>query len=153
MRIPQVTLAIAVITLAACNKKPEVAQVPTGGAAGMMGGTQMPMQGGQMPTQGMQVMTMMGAQLDSLGAMTPAQMITMMPAHQALASQMMSSMGSEMQGMKMQPGSGWMALSDSVRQDLTAMPGMSDGALQTRMQAYIGRMRRMMTMYQGMTAK
>lgn len=144
MRMLHLALAIVAVTSAACNKKPEAAQAPPAGVAGMMGGTQMPMQGTQM-------MSVMGAQLDSLGAMTPAQMTAMLPAHQALASQMMSSMSTGMQGMNMQPDSGWMAVSDSVTQDLTAMPGLSGSALQDHMQSHIGRMRRMMMMYQGMT--
>lgn len=143
MRILHLTLAIVAVTSAACGKKPDAAQAPVAGAAGMMGGT-------PMATQGTQLMATMGAQLDSLGAMTPAQMTAAMPGHQALTSQMMSMMSSGMQGMNMQPDSGWVALSDSVRQDLTAMPGMTDGALQSRMQSHIGRMHRMMTMYQGM---
>jgi hypothetical protein len=147
MRILPAALAVLLVTLTACEKKPEATQVPPSGATGMMGG------GPQMTMQGTQEMAMMGAQLDSLGAMAPAQMIAMMPAHQALATQMMGSMGAVMQGMNMQLDSGWVALSDSVRQDLTAMPGLSDGALQSRMQSHIGRMRRMMTMYQGMTRR
>ena len=143
MRILRIALAIVAVTSAACNKKPDAAQAPAAGAAGMMGGT-------AMAAQGTQLMATMGAQLDSLGAMTPGQMAAAMPAHQALASQMMSMMSTGMQGMNMQPDSGWVALSDSVSQDLTAMPGMTDGALQSRMQSHIGRMRRMMTMYQGM---
>jgi hypothetical protein len=145
MRILYVAPAVLFVALTACERKPEATQVPPPAATGMMGG------GPQMTMQGTQEMAMMGAQLDSLGAMTPAQMIAMMPAHQALTTQMMSSMGSVMQGMNMQLDSGWGALSDSVKQDLTAMPGLSDGALQSRMQSHIGRMRRMMTMYQGMT--
>jgi hypothetical protein len=143
MRILQVALAAVTVALAACNKKPEASQLPPAGATGMMGGPQMTMQATQQ-------MAMMGTQLDSLGAMTPAQMIAMMPAHQALSTQMMGSMGSVMQGMNMQLDSGWVALSDSVKQDFTTMPALSDGALQSRMQSHIGRMRRMMTMYQGM---
>ena len=146
MRILHAALAVVALTLAACSKKPEATQVPPAGATGMMGGSQMTM-------QGTQEMAMMGAQLDSLGTMTPAQMLAMMPAHHALATQMMGSMGSVMQGMNMQLDAGWVALSDSVQQDLTAMPGLSGGALQSRMESHIGRMRRMMTMYQGMTRK
>lgn len=143
MRSVHAILAMVVVSVAACNKKPDAAQAPAAGAAGMMGGTQMTM-------QGTHVMAMMSAQLDSLGAMTPAQMTSLLPVHQALTSQMMDSMSSDMQGMNMQPDSGWVPLSDSVRQDLTAMPGMTGGALETRMQSHIGRLRRMMTMYQGM---
>ncbi len=107
MRLLQIALAMAVVTTAACNTKPDAAQPPAAGPAGMMGGT-------PMAAQGTQLMATMGAQLDSLGAMTPAQMIAAMPGHQALASQMMSMMSAGMQGMNMRPDSGWVALSDSV---------------------------------------
>jgi len=127
MRSIHVALAFAAVTLAGCNSKPAAAQAP-----------------------GAEITATMGAQLDSLGAMTPAQMTAGLPAHQALASQMMTSMSTNMQGMRMQPNAGWMALTDSLRQDLTAMPSLNGGALESRMQSHIVRMRRMMTMYQGM---
>jgi len=143
MRNIHTVLAIVALTLAACNTKPEATQVPSAGAGGMMGGA-------QMTAQEPEMVNLMSAQLDSLATMTPAQITAMMPAHEALASRMTGMMGSGMEGMNMQRDSGWMALNDSVQQDLTAMPGMSGDALQVRMQAHIGRMRRMMTMYQGM---
>ena len=143
MRAIHGALVMAVVILAACGKKPEAAQVPAADTAGTMGGTQMAM-------QGMQMMPMMTAHLDSVGGMAPAQMAAMMPAHQDLASRMMDAMGADMRGMNMQPDAAWAALSDSVRQDLAAMPGLSGGTLQGRMQVHIGRMRRMMTMHEGM---
>ncbi|TFG44684.1 MAG: hypothetical protein E4H41_07060 [Gemmatimonadales bacterium] len=143
MRNFHIALVVVGVTVAGCNKQPEPAHMPAAGGGAMMGGTQMPM-------QGTQLMTTMGGQLDSLATMTPAQMAAVMPAHEALTSQMMGTMDSGMQGMNMQRDSGWMALNDSVRQDLATMPDLSGAALQVRMQAHIGRMRRMMTMYQGM---
>ncbi|HMU61206.1 MAG TPA: hypothetical protein PKA66_05440 [Gemmatimonadales bacterium] len=103
-----------------------------------------------MTAQEPDMVNLMSAQLDSLAIMTPAQMTAMMTAHDAQVSQMMDMMGSAMQGMNMRRDAGWMALNDSVQQDLTTMPALSGDALQARMQAHIGRMRRMMTMYQGM---
>jgi hypothetical protein len=143
MRDTQMALAIVMVTLAACGKKPEAAQVPAADTTGMMGGTQMAL-------QGMQMMPLMGAHLDSIGAMAPAQMAAVMAAHQDLASRMMDAMGADMRGMNMKPDSAWAALSDSLRQDLAELPGLSGGALQGRMQTHIARMRRMMTMHQGM---
>ena len=143
MRASHGALVMAVVVLAACGKKPEAAQVPAADTAGKMGGTPMVM-------QGMQMMPMMSAHLDSLGAVTPIQMAAMMPAHQDLASRMMDAMGADMRGMNMQPDAAWAALSDSVRQDLAAMPGLSGGTLQGRMQAHVGRMRRMMTTHEAM---
>lgn len=136
-------LVMAVVSLVACGKKPDAAQLPAADSAGMMGGMQMAM-------QGMQMMPMVGAHLDSLGAMAPERMTAMMAAHLDLASRMMDAMGADMRGMNMKPDSAWAALSDSVRQDLAALPGLAGGALQDRMQAHSGRIRQMMTMHQGM---
>ena len=136
-------LTIAMITLAACGKKPEVARAPAADSAGTMGGMQMSM-------QGMTMMPLMRAHLDSLGVLPPAGMVAMMAAHQDLASRMMDAMGADMRGMNMTPDAAWGALTDSLRQDLADLPGLSAGALTPRMQAHIGRMRRMMTMHEGM---
>ncbi|MDZ4862259.1 MAG: hypothetical protein SGJ01_02340 [Gemmatimonadota bacterium] len=74
----------------------------------------------------------------------------MIAAHQDMASRMMDAMGADMRGMNMTPDSAWAALTDSVRQDLADLPGLSAGALTSRMPAHIGRMRRMMALHEGM---
>lgn len=143
MRAIHVALAIAMVTLAGCGKKQEAAQPPVADTAGKGGGMQMAM-------QGMQMMPLVRAHLDSLGAMQAAQMAVAMAAHQDLASRVMDAMGADMRGMSMKPDSAWAALSDSLRQDLAELPGLSGGALQGRMQVHIARMRRMLTMHEGM---
>jgi len=142
MRTFHLISAMAIVTLAACGKKQEAAQA-VGDTAGKMGGMQMTM-------QGMQMMPLMRAHLDSLAAMQPAQMAAAMAAHQDLASRIMDAMGADMRGMNMKPDSAWTALSDSLRQDLADLPGLSGTALSTRMQAHTERMRRMMAMHEGM---
>ena len=135
-------LAVGVLALTACGKKPEAVQVPaadTAATAGM-----------QMAMQGMQMLPMMTAHLDSVGGMAPAQLAALMTAHQDLASRMMDAMGADMRGMNMAPDAAWTALGDSVRQDLAELPGLSGGVLQNRMQAHLDRMRRMMTLHEGM---
>ena len=92
----------------------------------------------------------MRVHLDSIGSLQSTQMVTMMPAHQALASQMMDAMGADMRGRNMQPDAAWTALADSVRHDLTDLPGLSGEGLTTRMQAHVARMQRMMGMHEGM---
>ena len=143
MRISHGILAVAMVTLAACGKKPDAAQVPATDPPEKMGGM-------QMGVQGMQLIPLMRAHLDSLAAMPPAQMAAMMPAHQDLASRMMDAMGADMRGMNMKPDSAWAALSDSLRQDLGDLAGLSGAALRSRMQAHIGRMQRMLAMHEGM---
>lgn len=135
--------ALVLVTLVGCGKKPEAAKPPAADTAGTMSGM-------QMSPQGMQMMPAMRAHLDSLGAMPPDQMATMMATHQDLASRMMDAMGADMRGMNMKPDSAWAALSDSLRQDLAELPGLSGAPLSSRMQAHIGRMRRMMAMHEGM---
>ncbi len=142
MRGIQRVLAVGVIALTTCGKKPEAVQVPAADTVAI-GGMQMAM-------QGMQMMPMMTAHLDSLGGMAPAQMAAMMTAHQDVAARMMDAMGADMRGMNMTPDAAWTALGDSVRQDLAELPGLSGGTLQSRMQAHLGRMRRMMTLHEGM---
>ncbi len=142
MRVLHGALAIAMVTLAGCGKKPEAAQA----AADTAGKTA----GMQMATQGMQMMPLMRAHLDSLGSMQPAQMAAMMAAHEDLASRMMDAMGVDMRGMNMKPDSAWAALSDSLGQDLADLPGLSGASLKSRMQAHIGRMQRMMARHEGM---
>jgi hypothetical protein len=141
MRMMHWKLALATGILASCGRKPEPAQTPAD-TAGQASGMQMNM-------QGMQMMPMMRAQLDSMAAMRPEQMAAMMAAHQDRASRMMDAMGADMRGMNMAPDSAWTALSDSLRQDLAALPGLSGEPLRSRMEAHLGRMRRLMAMHQG----
>lgn len=103
-----------------------------------------------MAMQGLQMMPAMQAHLDSMAAMTPAQMTAAMAVHQDLASRMMDAMGADMRGMNMQPDSAWSALGDSLRQDLAELPALSGPALKVRMDAHAGRLKRMMTMHEQM---
>lgn len=134
--------AAAIVTLSACGRKPDAAQTPadTAGQAGEM----------QMSMQGMQMMPMMQAHLDSMAAMRPEQMVAMMTSHQDMASRMMDAMGGDMRGMNMQPDAAWTALADSLRQDLAELPSLTGAPLTNRMEAHLGRMRRMMAMHRTM---
>ena len=131
----------AIVMLAACGKTPESAQNPGADSAGAMGG---------MTMQGMQMMPGMQAHLDSMAAMRPEEMAAMMARYQDRASRMMDAMGADMRGMNMQPDSAWTVLADSLRQDMAELPSLSGGALKTRMEAHIARMRRLMAMHQEM---
>lgn len=143
MRAFHWTLMTALMTLAACGNREEAARTPAADTGGQMGGMHMSM-------QGMQMMPMMRAHCDSLAAMGPEQMAAIMAAHQDLASRMMDAMGADMRQMNMQPDATWTALSDSLRQDLAELPALSGDTLENRMQAHIGRMRRLMDLHQQM---
>ena len=60
---------------------------------------------------------------------------------------MLDAMGSDMAMMGMQPGSAWAGLADSVRRDLADLPSLTGRALTTRVQAHIGRVRRLLDMH------
>ncbi|MEP7325594.1 MAG: hypothetical protein ABI836_06575 [Gemmatimonadota bacterium] len=145
MRITYYLLLLASFTLAGCGKKPDAAppaQNDTAAAATMSGM--------QMGMKGMEMVPAMRAHLDSLAAMTPDQMAAGLAAHEDLASRAMDAMGADMRGMNMTPDPTWTVLADSLRQDLGELPALSGSALKDRMQAHIGRMRRMMVMHEGM---
>jgi len=134
MKRPIMLLAIAVIGLAACREKPAVDQQTN---AGMQ----------SMKMKADSLMPMMRAHLDSLAERLSPEMIA---AHDAMASQMLDAMGSDMRMMGMQADSAWAALTDSVRQDLAALPSLSGRALEARLTAHQARMRRRMDMHSAM---
>ena len=103
--------------------------------------------------QGMGMMSMMRAHMDSMQRMSPAQMQAMMAMHQDMMARMMDTMGGDMRGMHMEPDAAWSALSDSVRQDLAELPGLSGKALETRMRAHAQRVRRLLAQHEKMMGK
>ena len=143
MRSMNAVLILAAVALTACEKKPEVVQTPAADSTATMNTP-------PAPSAGPAMMSQMRAHLDSVGAMDAAQMAAAMPAHEAFAARMLDAMGADMQGRSMMADSAWTALSDSLRTDLTDMPGLSGTALKTRMEGHIGRMQRIMTMNHGM---
>src|SRR5437879_13123631 len=48
------------------------------------------------------------------------------------------------------PDPAWTALTDSIKRDLADLPTVSGRALDARLKAHIGRMRRLMAMHEGM---
>lgn len=103
-----------------------------------------------MPMQGMPMMSGMRAHMDSMKGMSPEQMQAMMPRHQAMMSQMMDRMGADMRGMNMPGSPEWTALTDSVKQDLAELPGLSGRQLSARMRAHADRVRRLITSHEQM---
>jgi anaerobic glycerol-3-phosphate dehydrogenase len=96
------------------------------------------------------LMPVMRADLDLL-ARVPSQFAQrMQQAHEAMASQMLDAMGSDMTMMGMHPDAAWNALVDSVKRDLAELPSLSGSALEARVQAHAGRMRRLLGMHETM---
>lgn len=99
-------------------------------------------------------MPLMWMHLDWMAGLSPAQLRQTMATHRQMAErmmQMMESKGMTAPGMRgsgvgMGPGSPWAALRDSIRDDLSALPGLSDQDLAVRSQAHIDRMQRLMVL-------
>jgi hypothetical protein len=126
------TTLLAILTLAAACRGKEAAERPAMAGMSMRSDS---------------IMRMMRAHLDSLAAVSPQFAAGMLVAHDAMASQMLDAMGSDMRMMDMRPDSAWTALADSVRRDLAELPSLAGRALETRMQAHVGRMRRLLDMH------
>ncbi len=96
------------------------------------------------------LMPMVRAHLDSMTAMSPQHAAGALTAHEAIASEMLDAMGSDMRMMNMQPDSVWTALADSVKRDLADQPSLSGRALETRFRAHVDRVRRLLGMHETM---
>lgn len=99
---------------------------------------------------GMGTMPGMRAHMDSMAQGSPEQMRSMMTSHEEMGSRMLDAMGADMRSMNMTSDAAWTALSDSVRSDLAELPGLSGSALKQRMQAHVGRVKRLMDRHEEM---
>jgi hypothetical protein len=144
-------LSVALAAAAACKGKDQTAEraQPPGqqGMSGMQMDS-MPMGGDHMA--GSNMMPMMRAHMDSMMRMSPEQMSGMMSAHDRMMSQMMDRMGADMRGMNMSGDAKWNALVDSVKADLADLPGLQGKELSARMKAHADRVRRLISMHEGM---
>ena len=105
---------------------------------------------GAMRMQSDSLMPRMRMHLDSLVAMAGQVAPGMLSAHEALASEMLDAMGSDMTMMNMRPDSAWTALADSVKRDLADLPALSGRSLEARLRAHVERMRRLLAIHEQM---
>ena len=98
----------------------------------------------------MGMMPGMRAHMDSMAQVSPEQMKSMMTSHQEMGSRMLDAMGADMRSMNMKSDAAWTALSDSVRNDLAELPGLSRSALKQRVQGHVGRVKRLMDRHEEM---
>ena len=131
-----IVFTLVVLSALACGQK-KAEESATSGMQGMM-------------MRSDSLMPMMRAHLDSLAAISPQSAAGMLSMHEGLASRMLDAMGAEMTAMGMKPDPGWTALTDSIKRDLADLPAVSGRALDARLKAHIDRMRRLMTMHEGM---
>jgi hypothetical protein len=132
------TNLLAIVTLAAACRGKDSAQQQT-----------MPSMSG-MTMRSDSLTPIMRAHLDSLAAMPTQFVAGMLPVHEAMSSEMLDAMGSDMTMMAMRPDASWSALMDSVKRDLAELPSFSGSALETRVLAHVERMRRLLGLHEVM---
>jgi hypothetical protein len=96
------------------------------------------------------MMSGMRAHMDSMMRLASDRMQAMMATHDRMMTQMMDRMGSNMRGMNMAGDRAWSGLTDSVRQDLAALPQLEGKPLADRMRAHADRVNRLLIMHEGM---
>ena len=141
-----------VIAVGGCKGKDQAAERAQAGQQGM-GGMKMDsmaMSGDHMGMGASDMMPMMRAHMDSMTAMSPAQMSGMMAAHDRMMSQMLDRMGSDMRNMKMSGDAKWNGLVDSVKADLADLPGLQGSELSARVKAHADRVQRLLAMHETM---
>jgi hypothetical protein len=146
MKALHMTVIVALLVSAACNKPKETPAADSRSGMTMDRGGMPGMPG--MGNTGM--MPIMQAHTDSMMRMSPKQMSGMMASHERMMSQMMDRMGSEMRQMKMSETPEWSALTDSVKQDLAELPSLSGQQLSNRMRAHADRVRRLISAHEQM---
>ena len=146
MLIRRVPLAAVALLFLACSRKEDTAA----DSSAMMMDSAMPGMAGMhgADTAMTAMMAHMQAVMDTASAAT---IKAMMSEHRRMADSMLTSMGDEMRRMNMTPGLEWTTLTDSVRQDLSAMASMSDAELPAYARAHHARMMRLMQMHRSMT--
>lgn len=153
-------------TLSACKPAGDkasadgsVASAEPGSLEGATRGDSTMMMGGAGGMTSMAGMTSAGAmdsmqtRLRVMDMMSAAQIEAALPAHSQVASDMLSMMSADVQAMHVSPNTSWSATTDSIRQDLSHMTGLTGAQMKAAMPAYHARMTRLMDMHRQMMAK
>jgi hypothetical protein len=140
----QYALVLGVLVVAAACKSRSAGAVKdsTKGMAGT------PMGGMMMMNPAM--MDSMQLEMGRMRGMSPDQMAAEMEAHRQMTANVLTQMNADMRGMNMTGDPRWIALVDSIRQDLIQLPNVPRGQLETIMPGHLSRMERLMAMHQAM---
>ncbi|CAN5269731.1 hypothetical protein BH09GEM1_BH09GEM1_47100 [soil metagenome] len=153
-------------TLSACTPAGGKSSTDSSAASARAGSLEGPMQGdgstmmggagGMGSMSGMAgagVSDSMETRLRTMDGMSASQIAAAFPAHSQAAGSMLSRMSADVQGMHMSPNMSWGATTDSIRQDLSHMAGMTGAQMNAAMPAYHARMTRLMGMHGQMMAR
>lgn len=116
--------------------------------ARMMDSASMP---GMEAMMGSRMIDSMQTQIRVMEGMSPDRMKAMVPMHRQMVANMLSMFDDSMRDMNMPSDAVWIALRDSIRQDLVRMPDLDASQLKALMPQHQARVMRLMNMHGTMT--
>jgi len=156
---------VSAATLAACGKSKNDASATasdsvSAAAAGSLEGSRHKdamMDSGSMPgmgaMMGSRMMDSMQTHMRAMEGLSPARIKAMIPMHRQMVANMLSSFDDSMRQMNMPTDAAWIALRDSILQDVTHMPDLSPSQLRTLIPQHHERLNRLMKMHKNMTGR
>lgn len=117
---------------------------------GMMDSASMPGMGAMVESR---MMDSMQSHMRAMEGMSLDRIEAMIPVHRQMVASMLSSFDDSMRQMNMPTDPAWVALRDSIRQDVTHMPDLSPSQLRTLVPRHHERLNRLMKMHKDMTGK
>ena len=139
-------LALLLTAVAACGtgerREAQQGDSAEGQAMGEMGSMR------SMESQGM--MREMRAHMEGMAGAGADSLRRRMPMHRQMTANMLQQLDGEMRRKQMAGDTGWRALADSVRQDLTRLPDVSAAELPEFMEGHRGRVERLMARHEQM---
>ena len=159
-----VIILVSAGALAACGKsKNDTSTKPSDSASAVTAGSlEAPRQMGNMTDSasmpsmgamtGARMMDSVQTQMHALQGMSPDRMKAVLPMHRQMVANMLTMFDDSMRSMNMPSDAAWIALRDSIRQDLVGMPDISASQLKALMPQHQSRVMRLIRMHQAMTA-
>lgn len=144
------TVLVLAAALVACGGREGSQQDSAAADSAMMGMPGMDSMRGMAGMMSDSMMTAMHSHMQMMDTVSAAPLQSMFAIHQQMLSDMMSRMTDDMRAMNMSGDAAWTATTDSLRQDLTQMQGMTPEAMKQAISAHHGRVMRMMDMYRRM---
>ncbi|HUP53704.1 MAG TPA: hypothetical protein VM198_14580 [Longimicrobiales bacterium] len=144
--VPLALTAVVTSLLAACGAEEQGNETgDMGDMPGMSAPAEEPAPSGMMES--------MRAHMERMSALPADGFAAVLPTHRQMVANMLSQMNREMSSMNMAADTAWTAVVDSLRSDLTRMPGMGAAELATLMPAHRERVQRLMSMHAAMMGR
>ena len=152
MRLFRIMFVLAAVSaVAACGGAPDHSSADSAAGQLALDSSGMPMH--SMPSRAIgsgAMMEAMRAHLQTMRIMSADSMRGGLPMHRQMTDTLMAQMKMDMSGMKMPADPKWLALMDSVRNDVSRMQEMNSADLAKAVPAHHARLIRLMEMHQKM---